>query len=227
MSNVNKYWKDYKNKFKTKWHFDPFSKQQDYQYVGRLKTNYNEIDNLISKLEKTTKVEAAVEKNPKIKNKKVISKINSYLSWGYTNENTKFYRAFSKDHEKIFKKFIEVTKLEMAVSSIIKQFPGQSIPWHMDNYFTFVKSIEDKGIKINKKKIVRYMIFLSDWDYGHFFSVGSSIVNKWKKGDIITWYPYMHHCGCNGGMKPKITMNITGIYNSSSLHKIGKKLFSI
>ena len=47
----------------------------------------------------------------------------------------------------------------MAVSSIIKQFPGQSIPWHMDNYFTFVKSIEDKGIKINKKNCTLYDIF--------------------------------------------------------------------
>ena len=55
-----------------------------------------------------------------------------------------------------------------------------------------------------------------------FFSVGSSIVNKWKKGDIITWDPYMHHCGCNGGMKPKVTMNITGLYNSNSY--INKKI---
>ena len=223
----NNYWKKYQLEYQKKWSFNPSSKKMDYKYIGRVKTNFKEIDYLVSKLEKIKKTESGVEKNPKIKNKKVISKINSYVSWGYNNQNTRFYRVFSKDHEKIFKKFIEMTKLEMAVSSIIKQLPGQTVPWHRDNYFAFAKSIENKGIKINKKKIKRYMIFLSDWDYGHFFSVGSSIVNKWKKGDIITWKPHIHHCGCNGGMTPKVTMNITGISNSNSIHNSNKKIFSI
>ena len=223
----NSYWEKYKKDFKHKSSFNSFSKKLDYKYIGRVKTDFNQIENLIKKLEKIKQAESAVEKNPSIKNKKVISKINSYVSWGYSNQNTKFYRAFSKDHEKIFSKFIKMTKLDMAVSSIIKQHPGQTVPWHRDNYFAFAKSIENKGVKINKKKIIRYMIFLSDWDFGHFFSVGSSIVNKWKKGDIITWEPHMHHCGCNGGMTPKVTMNITGLSNSNSIHNSNKKIFSI
>ena len=223
----NNYWKKYKKEFKNKFNFNPFSKKKNYQYIGRIKTNFDQIDKLINKLQKIKKIESAVEKNPGIKNKKVTSKINSYLEWGYNNNNTQFYRAFSHDHKKIFEKFIKVTKLEMAVSSIIKQYPGHTIPWHKDNYFAFAKSIENKDFKIDKKKIVRYMIFLSDWDFGHFFSVGSTIINKWKKGDMITWEPHMHHCGCNGGMKPKITMNITGIVNSDSIHLKRKKIYKI
>ena len=60
-----------------------------------------------------------------------------------------------------------------------------------------------------------------------FFCVGSSIVEKWRKGDIITWDPHIHHCGCNGGMKPKVTMNITGIVNNKSIHRSKKKVFFI
>ena len=62
------------------------------------------------------------------------------------------------------------------------------------------------------------MIFLTDWDWGHFFSVGSTIINKWRKGDIITWDPSMFHTGANGGMSPKVTMNITGLIGNKSIH---------
>ena len=125
--------------------------KNNYQYIGRIKTNFDQIDKLINKLQKIKKIESAVEKSG-IKNKKVTAKINSYLKWGYNNKNTQFYRAFSRDHKKIFEKFIKVTKLDMAVSSIIKQYPGHTIPWHKDNYFDFAKSIENKDFKIDKKK---------------------------------------------------------------------------
>jgi len=223
----NNYWQEYKKKYKLKWNFNPFSKKKDYLYIGRIKTDFKEIDNLTVKLDRLYSAESAVEKNPKIKNKKILKKINSYLHWGYSNENTKFFRAFSKDHENIFEKYIKVTKLEMPVSSIIKQYPGHTVPWHQDNHFDFARKIKLKGIKVKKEKIIRYMMFLTDWDYGHFFSVGSSVVEKWRKGDIITWKPHLHHCGCNGGMKPKVTMNITGIMNKNSIHLSKKKTFKI
>ena len=105
MSDVNKYWKNYKKKFYKKWHFDTFSNKSDYQFIGNLKTNYRPIDKLVKNLEINSLPEYAVEENPKISNKKVLEKIKSYTSWGYKKEN-KFYRAFSSDHKNIFKKFI-------------------------------------------------------------------------------------------------------------------------
>ena len=55
------------------------------------------------------------------------------------------------------------------------------------------------------------MVFLTDWDWGHYFCVGNNVVHQWKAGDIITWEPHIHHCGSNAGMTPKITLNITGL----------------
>ena len=46
--------------------------------------------------------------------------------------------------------------------------------------------------------------------------------NQWQDGDIITWNPIVHHCGSNAGMTPKITLNVTGLINSNSIH-LGKK----
>ena len=224
MLNSNKYWKDYKKKFYKKWHFDVKNNEQDYQYIGNLKTNFNQIDKLVRNLEKNSFPEYAVEDNPKISNKKVKEKINSYISWGYNKENTMFYRAFSDNHKNTFKKFLNFTGLKFASSSIIKQPPGNTIPWHYDTHINFYKQIKQKKIDVKKKEIIRYMLFLEDWDWGHFFCVGSSVISRWKKGDIITWNPIIHHTGSNGGMKPKVTMNITGVITKKSIHLNKKKI---
>ena len=223
MSNSDNYWKNYKKKFNNKWHFDPFTTKTDYQYIGNLKTDYSQVDKLVKNLNSNSKPEHAVEENPSISNKKVLEKIKSYTSWGYKKENTLFYRAFSSDHMKIFNKFIKVTGLKFAASSIIKQPPGNTIPWHYDTHVDFYSRIKKKKLKIKKKEIIRYMLFLEDWDWGHFFCVGSSPISKWKKGDIITWDPLVHHTGSNGGMKPKATMNITGVVTKQSIHLNIKK----
>ena len=227
MSQKNQYWNSYKKKHIKNWHFNPLSKKLDYKYLGNLKTNYKLIDNLVNKLHVISKPEYAVQKNPKISNKKVQEKINSYISWGFKKENTLFYRAFSSKHKKIFKKFIDFSCLKYATSSIIKQPPGNTIPWHYDTHVEFFNKIKKMGLNIRKNQIIRYMIFLEDWHWGHFFCVGSSIVPKWKKGDIITWDPILHHTGSNGGMRSKITMNITGVITKDSIHLNKKKKFII
>lgn len=228
MVNSNKYWKDYKKKFSKNWHFNTFSIKKDYQYIGNLNTNFSQIDKLVKALDLNSMPEHAVEDNPKFSNKKVLEKIKSYTSWGYKKENTMFYRAFSDDHKDIFKKFIKFSGLKFASSSIIKQPPGNTIPWHYDTHINFYKKIKQKKLNIKKKEIIRYMMFLEDWDWGHFFCIGSSVISKWKKGDIVTWDPIIHHTGSNGGMKPKVTMNITGVITKKSIHlNEQKKFFTI
>ena len=83
----------------------------------------------------------------------------------------------------------------------------------------------DKNLK--GKKILRYMVFLTNWDWGHYFCVGNNVVHQWKAGDIITWDPLIHHCGSNAGMTPKITLNITGFVEKDSIHLNKKSYFSI
>lgn len=222
----NNYWNSYKKKFRTKWHFDPMSKKNDYFFLGNIKTDFKKIDGLIKKIPKIAKIETCVDFNPKLKDKKILRRINQYKLWGYQKENTFCYRVFSKDYPSIFKKFLDYSGLEHATSSIIYQSPGQTVPWHYDTHIEFYKKLKKKGFKVKKKNVIRYMIFLKDWDYGHFFCVGSSVVKKWKKGDIITWSPHMHHSGSNGGISPKVTMNITGIIDKKkSLHLKTRKRF--
>ena len=53
----NNYWKKYQLEYQKKWSFNPFSKRMDYQYIGRVKTNFKEIDYLVSKLETIQKID--------------------------------------------------------------------------------------------------------------------------------------------------------------------------
>lgn len=214
------YWENIKKKFRKDYHFNPSSKLKDYQYIGNICTNYSKLDNLIKIIPKKYKKTHAIEKAPKFASKEVLDRINAFKKWGYTKNNTEYYQVFNDQHKNIFQKFIKVTGLEQATSSIILQFPGHTIPWHYDTHIKFHEKINKLKIK---KKPIRYMIFLKDWDWGHNFSVGASIVNKWKKGDIITWDPKVFHTGSNGGISPKVTMNITGLIGKKSIHLNKKK----
>ncbi len=179
----------------------------------------------ISIIEKNKKFSVVVNSDKKLKKIKQHNRIDSFLDWGYKKEQTKYLQIFSDEFPSLFKKFIKVSKLEMATSSIIKQYPGNIIPWHYDTHVTLKEKLRKNNL--NEKKIIRYMVFLTDWDWGHHFCVGNTIAHQWKAGDIITWKPHIHHCGSNSGMSPKITLNITGLINKNSIHLKRKKNFNL
>ena len=67
-----------------------------------MKTDFNQIENLIKKLEKIKQAESAVEKNPSIKNKKVISK----LILMFPGDTVIKIQNFTEHSQKIMKKFL-------------------------------------------------------------------------------------------------------------------------
>ena len=219
----NNYWKNYKSNFKSKWHFDPLKKNtRDYLYIGNIKHDYKNLLKKISIIEKKISVSAIVNSDKKLKKAKLHNRIQSFRDWGFKKEQTEYIQIFSKDYPNLFEKFIKISGRAHATSSLIKQYPGNIIPWHYDTHITFKNKIEKKE-NLKNKKILRYMVFLTDWDWGHYFCVGNNVVHQWIAGDIITWDPIVHHCGSNAGMTPKITLNITGLVGKSSLH-VKKKL---
>ncbi len=215
----NKYWSEYKNKYKNQWHFNPLKKNtKDFVYLGNIKADYKKILKQISVIEKKKNYSVVVNSDEKLKKTNEHNRIDSFIDWGYKKEQTKYLQIFSDEYPKLFEKFIKFSKLGNASSSLIKQYPGNIIPWHYDTHVTFKNKIKKKK-KLNKNiQIVRYMVFLTDWDWGHYFCVGNNVVHQWKAGDLITWEPHVHHCGSNAGMTPKITLNITGLVQKNSLH---------
>ena len=219
----NNYWKKYKSKFKSQWHFNSFKKNtRDYFYLGNIKYDYRKLIKQISKIEKKTKISAIVNSDIKLKKAKLHDRIQSFRDWGYKKDQTEYVQIFSGEYPKLFENFIKLSGLGYASSSLIKQYPGNIIPWHYDTHITLKNKIS-KFKELKNKKIIRYMVFLTDWDWGHYFCVGNNVVHQWRAGDIITWNPIVHHCGSNAGMTPKITLNITGLIEKNSLH-VKKKI---
>jgi hypothetical protein len=214
---LNKYWTSYKNEFKNKWHFDPKKKTTDFYFLGNLNTGLLELLNIANKEVKKKPLSQVLSADKNF-SKRSDRKTKAFKDWGYTKEVTNYLQIFSEDYPNVFKPLIAKCGLDYATSSIVYQPPGNIIPWHYDTHAKFHEKLKNRGVN-HELKLIRYMLFLTDWSWGHYFAVGNSVVHQWKMGDLITWSPHMHHCGSNAGMEPKITVNITGVITKKSLHK--------
>jgi len=213
----NNFWEDYKEKYKKLWHYNPKLKSSDYKYLGNFKLDFKKIVKKLLIMKKANLGSEVVSDKPSSNSLKVQDKVKAFKKWGYNKENTKHIQLFSKDFPEEFKKIINITGLEKATASAVFQDPGHIIPWHYDAHVDFHRlTKENKELK--NKTFRRYMFFVTDWDWGHYFAVGNNVIHQWKSGDLITWENHMHHCGSNSGMTPKITLNVTGICGINSLH---------
>ena len=86
---------------------------------------------------------------------------------------------------------------------------------------------EYKIIIAIQRYFCEYLIFLEDWNWGHFIQVGNNVLSNWKAGDIYTYKYGMYHLSCNVGLEPKYTMQITGMPNDKSLHNTGQFEFHL
>ena len=91
--------------------------------------------------------------------------------------------------------------------SIIKQEPGHVIPLHTDKYFYF----SNKTYKCNPDDIVRFAIFLEDWQSGHYFELANKPIVNWKKGQYVELNNRLPHRSGNIGDTTKYTAQITGL----------------
>ena len=61
-------------------------------------------------------------------------------------------------------------------------------------------------------QVVRYVIQLTDWQPGHFWSYGNYMWSGWRAGNVTNndWIN-MPHSTANAGHVPRATLQITGI----------------
>jgi hypothetical protein len=85
--------------------------------------------------------------------------------------------------------------------------PGCILPAHSD---TYRKYKEVNALK-NTKKVWRAVVFLEDWQSGHYFEIDSTNLSYWKKGDYIVWNDQCRHIAANIGELNRYTLQITGV----------------
>jgi hypothetical protein len=127
--------------------------------------------------------------------------------------NSEYFQHFEEDLPEFAHHMRDLSGLEHPVVSMILQNPGQCIPWHRDQYFKLRLKLG-----ITPERIARYLVFLEDWQTGHYFEVAGVPCVQWKKGDVITFGSGQYHLSGNLGLSPKLTLQITGVVNEQSWH---------
>ena len=136
---------------------------------------------------------------------------------GYLPENTRAWKTTTSrpqiqfDWEQLIH---DCLPLNHAVSTPTMQPPGNVMPWHIDRFVFLTRQYPDAT------GVIRFLIFLKDWENGHVLQVGKSLVPHGQAGDTITWHPERFHISANIGNTNKWTCNITGILTEQIPFKI-------
>jgi hypothetical protein len=95
--------------------------------------------------------------------------------------------------------------------SIYRMTPGTVLPEHSDTYKKFreIYSVADDAV------IRRYVIFLENWQSGHYIEIDDGPVTKWIQGWGAFWNGDTPHIAANIGRTDRYTLQITGVIDGS------------
>jgi hypothetical protein len=94
--------------------------------------------------------------------------------------------------------------------SIYRMRPGDVLPCHSDAYVNFrrIHTLSEADI------IRRYVVFLEDWQSGHYFEIDGDPMVKWSRGTAVLWHDDTEHIAANMGDTYRYTLQITGVIDS-------------
>jgi hypothetical protein len=82
-----------------------------------------------------------------------------------------------------------------------------ALPLHQDHYANYIKLNK----VVDMTKIHRGIIFLEDWQSGHYLEVENRAILNWQAGDWVSWSYDTLHYAANIGQQPRYTVQVTGI----------------
>lgn len=92
-------------------------------------------------------------------------------------------------------------------TSYYRMAPGTILPTHQDLYKKYIELFDLQG---QEHTIYRAVIFLEDWQPGHYLEAMDQPVVKWCAGDVIEWCYDTPHMAANLGSTPRYTLQVTG-----------------
>lgn len=91
-----------------------------------------------------------------------------------------------------------------SMARIHVQLPGQVWNLHLDKL--------EKWMPTDPTQVHRYMIQLTDWQPGHFWSYGNHAHQGWSAGDVTTFdWINVPHATANAGHTARVTLQVTGV----------------
>ena len=84
---------------------------------------------------------------------------------------------------------------------------GSILPTHSDLYKKYVTIFNLQG---HEHSIRRAIVFLEDWQPGHYLEILNEPITKWTAGTVVEWQYDTPHMAANMGTLPRYTLQITG-----------------
>jgi hypothetical protein len=92
-------------------------------------------------------------------------------------------------------------------TSYYRMNTGTVLPTHSDLYLKYINLFNLEGCKQN---IRRAIVFLEDWQPGHYAEYMDQAYVNWRAGSVIEWTYDTPHMAANLGLTPRYTLQITG-----------------
>ena len=207
-------------KRRSKYHFNQFFTHPDFDTVDRIGSvmpswTENQIKLLIEESKAVTwRTRGNPEKESKVRSEE------DFISEEYDLEN----QGYDKDYKVTnlnwevphnIRSIAESFCLEEMMARIHVQHPGQVWNLHMDKL--------EKWCPENPDLVERYMIQLTDWQLGQFWSYGNYNYCQWRAGDVTTFnWKDIPHSTANASHYPRVTLQVTGIKTPRTEHFISK-----
>jgi len=92
-------------------------------------------------------------------------------------------------------------------TSYYRMMPGTILPTHQDLYKKYIELFDLAG---QEHTIYRAVIFLEDWQPGHYLEAMDQPITRWCAGDVVEWVYDTPHLAANMGSTPRYTLQVTG-----------------
>jgi hypothetical protein len=92
-------------------------------------------------------------------------------------------------------------------TSYYRMQTGTVLPTHRDLYVKYINLFNLQG---RENYIYRAVVFLEDWQPGHYAEYDGEAFVNWQAGDVIEWTYDTPHMAANVGTTPRYTLQITG-----------------
>jgi len=92
-------------------------------------------------------------------------------------------------------------------TSYYRMDTGTVLPTHTDLYKKYIEIFNLQG---QEQSIRRAVLFLEDWQPGHYAEYMDVPFTEWRAGAMIEWTYDTPHMAANLGLAPRYTLQITG-----------------
>ena len=129
---------------------------------------------------------------------------------GYSNQFTGDMCDMRKSQPIWNQRFIEIFRdkgWQDVGTSYYRMQTGTVLPTHRDLYLKYIELYSLKG---REHTIRRAIVFLEDWQPGHYAEYQDQAFVNWRAGAVVEWTYETPHMAANLGLTPRYTLQITG-----------------